>query len=305
MSASLSPTIRTILVATDFSDTASAASEWAMEIALSHGARVELIHALALPLTAPGLALGAEPFDDQLRQRAELRLEEAAESGRRRGLDVELRCATGSPRSVILERVEELHPDLVVLGTQGRTGLQHRLLGSTSRRVVQGSTAPVLAVHPTDRDRHRTIRTVLVPTDFSEDAQAVAGAARRLLLPPGSHAEPPRLVLFHAYSLPVEYTAYGLIPTSLDYLRDTGAEAEAQLEQAAQALREEGVTVETVAREGFAPEAIVREAEERQVDLIALGTHGRSGFAHWFLGSTAEQVMAAAPCPVMTLRRAG
>lgn len=305
MSVELSPTIRTILVATDFSDTAAAASEWAMEIALSHGARVELIHALALPLTAPSLALDAEPLDAQLRERAALRLEEAAALGRHRGIDVEVRSAMGSPRSVILERIEELHPDLVVLGTEGRTGLQQRLLGSTSRRVVQGSTAPVLVVHPSDRDQHRTIQTVLVPTDFSEDAHAVADAARRLLLPPDSHAEPPRLVLFHAYSLPVEYTAYGLIPTSLDYLRDTGAEAEAQLEQAAQVLRQEGLTVETVAREGFAPEVIVQEARERQVDLIALGTHGRSGFAHWFLGSTAEQVVATAPCPVMTLRRQG
>jgi nucleotide-binding universal stress UspA family protein len=304
MSAALSPTIRTILVATDFSDTASAAAEWAMEIARSHGARVELVHALALPAVAPSLALGSEPLDAQLRERAALRLEEAAAPGRHRGIDVEVRSAMGSPRAVILERIEELRPDLVVLGTEGRTGLQQRLLGSTSRRVVQGSAAPVLVVHPSDRDQHRRIQTVLVPTDFSEDAHAVAAAARRLLLPRDSHAEP-RLVLFHAYSLPVEYTAYGLIPTSLDYLRDTGAEAEEQLEQAAQALRQEGLTVETVAREGFAPEAIVQEAREREVDLIALGTHGRSGFAHWFLGSTAEQVMATAPCPVMTLRRPG
>ena len=57
-----------------------------------------------------------------------------------------------------------------------------------------------------------------------------------------------------------------------------------------------------MAREGYAPEVIVDEAERRGVDVIAVGTHGRTGLAHLLLGSTAERVVQHARCPVMTVR---
>jgi nucleotide-binding universal stress UspA family protein len=187
-----------------------------------------------------------------------------------------------------------------VLGTRGLTGLQHLFLGSTAQRVVQHAKCPVLTVHPGDVDQHRQIRTVLVPTDFSRDAELSTSVALDLLSKqPGETT----LVLLHVYHLPFEYTAYGTIPTSFDYFKDVEGAAEDRLRELAEPLASEGLSVKTVAREGYPPEVIIGEAEACGADLIALGTHGRSGLTHLLLGSTAERVVQHASCPVLTVRR--
>jgi nucleotide-binding universal stress UspA family protein len=139
-----------------------------------------------------------------------------------------------------------------------------------------------------------------VPTDFSQDAELAVTAAHHLL---ASMEQDARLILLHAYNLPIEYTAYGAIPTSISYLEDAGLEAERRLFEMAEALKREGLTVETVAREGDPAHVIADEAQRRGADLIAMGTRGHSGLRHLFLGSTAERVVEQAPCPVMTIRR--
>lgn len=108
--------------------------------------------------------------------------------------------------------------------------------------------------------------------------------------------------MLHVYHLPYEYTAYGTIPTSLDYFKDVEGAAEERLTSLAQELEQRGFKVETVAREGFPPEVILGEADAVGADLIAMGTHGRTGLAHLVLGSTAERVVQRADCPVLTLR---
>ncbi len=292
--------LRTVAVATDFSPTAEVAVDWAIDIARHHGARLILLHGMSLPAPLPDYVPANSDFSQQIHRIAQSKLEASAERARQAGLTVELDVPMGVPSQVVLRAAEEAHADLIVLGTRGLTGLTHLLLGSTAERVVQRAPCPVLTVHPSDKDRHRPIRTILVPTDFSPGAEEAARVAHRLL----AHLEQSaRLVLLHAYHLPIEYTAYGPIPTSVDYLSDVGADAQDRLDLAARQLRRDGLTVDTAAREGYAPEVIVEEARERGADLVAMGTHGRAGIAHLLLGSTAERVVQHAPCPVMTVRQ--
>jgi nucleotide-binding universal stress UspA family protein len=289
-----------VLVATDFSETAEAALDWAVAIARHHGARVHLVHGLTLPSPLPDYVPSGADFGQELHRIAQAKLEETAARVRQTGLAVDLDVLVGVPSQVIVRAAEEAGADLVVLGTRGLTGITHLLLGSTAERVVQRCPCPVLTVHPGDRGRHRTIRTVVVPTDFSGGAGEAARRALRLLAPLDGGAH---LVLVHAYHLPIEYTAYGPIPTSVNYLSDVGADAQERMDRMAKELAREGLTVETATREGYAPDVIVEEARERDADLIAMGTHGRTGLAHLLLGSTAERVVQHAPCPVMTVRR--
>lgn len=301
MTAEIAPGLRRVLVATDFSATAEAAVAWAVEVAKPHGAAVRLVHALTLPTPVPGyvVADGGE-FGQELRQAAQLRLDGAAEKLAESGVAVDTDLRMGIPSQTILTAAEEYVPDLLVIGTRGLTGLAHLLLGSTAERVVQRATCPVLAIHPDDVDEHRPIETVIVPTDFSHDAERAAETVAHLFpVPQGALT----LVLLHAYHLPVEYTAYGPIPTSVHYLEDVAGEAEQRLRDLAKGFEREGLEVEAVCREGFAPDVIVEEAAARNADLIAMGTHGRSGLSHLLLGSTAERVVQKAPCPVMTMRR--
>lgn len=292
--------IRTVLVATDFSATAQAGIDWALELARTHQAQIVLVHGVMLPNRATDFVPSPPDLTEKLQEAASGRLNEAAERARGRGAEVITDLRVGLPSQAILEAAEERAVDLVVLGTRGLTGLQHLFLGSTAQRVVQHANCPVLTVHPGDIDQHRQIRTVLVPTDFSRDAELSTSVALDLLAKqPGETT----LVLLHVYHLPYEYTAYGSIPTSLDYFKDVEGAAEERLRELAEPLASEGLSVKTVAREGYPPEVIVGEAEASGADLIALGTHGRSGLTHLLLGSTAERVVQHASCPVLTVRR--
>ena len=286
-----------ILAATDFSETAEAALEWASELARLQGARLELIHAVTVTPAVPGFVPPGPLFDEELRAAALARLGEAAGRLREAGAEVSTHLAMGIPSAAIVDRAEELKAEMIVMGTRGLTGLRHLLLGSTTERVMHRAPCPVLSVHPGDRGKHRPIRSILVPTDFSRDAEVAIEAAHRLLAPLEKDA---RLILLHAFNLPIEYTAYGPIPTSVNYLKDAGLEAERRLEEMRERLEREGLALETVAREGDPAAVITDEAARREVDLIAMGTHGGSALRHLLLGSTAERVLQHAPCPVMT-----
>ena len=295
-----------ILVATDFSDTSAVAADWAAELARQQEARIELVHAVTVPTSMPGFVPVGPQLSEQVQKAALDRLRETAAALTGRGITVDVWLGVGTPSQVILERADAVAPELIALGTRGLSGLKHILLGSTAQRVVQGARCPVLSVHPQDLGRHRVIRSILVPTDFSDDAERAIHAALRILAPlETSEASEgtARLTLIHAFNLPIEYTAYGPIPTSIHFLRDTGLEAERRLQEAVDGLAREGLTVDWVAREGDPVAVIAQEAEARGVDLIAMGTHGRSGLAHLFLGSTAERVVQHSPCPVLTVRR--
>jgi nucleotide-binding universal stress UspA family protein len=214
-------------------------------------------------------------------------------------LEVSAEVRLGLSSEALLEAIQEHDPDLVVLGTRGHTGLKHLLLGSTAERVVQHSPCPVLTIHPGDVDLHRRMRTILIPTDFSAESVLAHAPALRLIQP----REGARIILLNVYHLPYEYTVYGTIPTALNFREDVQAKSEERLEELAAPLRAEGVDIETVTTEGYPPEVIVEEAAMRNVDLIAMGTHGRSGIAHLLLGSTTRRVVQLAPCPVLTMRR--
>lgn len=290
--------LQRILAATDFSSTAKASVDWAVELALTHGATIDLVHSLMVPSRATDFVPSPPDFTEALQEAASGRLNEITTRVREMGVEVSSELKLGVPSQVILETAVQREADLIVVGTRGLSGFRHLLLGSTAERVVQHAHCPVLTIHPGDADKHRPLDTILVPTDFSRDAETAYFAALNLL----GKETTTKVVLLHVYHLPYEYTAYGTIPTSLDYFRDVEGAAEVRLVDLAEELRGQGYHVKTLAREGFPPEVILAEAEAAGADLIAMGTHGRTGLAHLVLGSTAERVVQRADCPVLTVR---
>lgn len=291
--------VRVILAATDFSECAENAVRWAASLARHHGARLVLHHALSPPQGAPTFP-GAVPYPPEIheeyRNAATMRLAQMADG--LEGISAVTDLQVGTSAHTILQAAEKHAADLVVTGTRGLSGIRHLLLGSTAERLVQHATLPVLAVHP-DMAPPEAVRTILVPTDFSDDAEQALSAALRLL----AGSPDPKIILFHAFHVPIEYTnlAGGFVLP--DITQTALADARTALERVAEPLRKQGHVVETLAREGYAPQAIETEAREHGVDLIAMGTHGRSFLPHVVLGSTAERVVQHAPCPVLTVRR--
>lgn len=287
----------TVLAVTDFSDNAASGLDWAVEIARGRKCRLDLVHALQLPGPLTDFLVSPPDASEQLEIAALRRLEQEASRLEAKGVEVVPDLRIGLPSQAILEAARERRPDLVVVGTRGHSAIHQLFLGTTARRIVQHASCPVLTVHP--KERARPVRTILAPTDFSDDASLAADAALRLFC----CQDPIRLVLLHAYHLPIEYTAYGSIPTGLNYLEDIAGSAAERLAVMAESLRRPGLSVETRCSEGYPSEAIVEEARTVGADLIVMGTHGRTGLAHLLLGSNAERVVEHAPCPVLTVPR--
>lgn len=292
--------INTILVATDFSPTAEVGLIWALGLGKLHGARLHLVHGLLLPNQMTDFVPSPPDAGSEIRQAALSRLDETASRVRESGIEVTSDLLLGVPSQNIIESAEQEKADLIIIGTRGLTGVEHLLLGSTAERVAQRSHCPVLAVHPGDAVDEPQARSILVPTDFSADAERATHAALALLREQPSETT---LTLLHVYHLPFEYTAYGTVPTSWDYYKDVEGAADERINEIAEPLREEGLTVMTRTDEGYPPDIIVRVAKEIDCDMIAMGTHGRTGLAHLLLGSTAERVIQHAECPVLTVRR--
>lgn len=142
------------------------------------------------------------------------------------------------------------------------------------------------------------IHRILVPIDFSPHAESVLEWAGHLAEEHGS-----RVVLLHAYHLPVELQQLEGTYLPPEFWPGVRAEAEQQLARSAERLRARGLEVEAVVREGYPASVIEEEAERQSADLIVIGTRGLSGLKHLLLGSIAERVVQRAPCPVLAVKQ--
>ena len=141
--------------------------------------------------------------------------------------------------------------------------------------------------------RHRDVpppwplERVLVATDFSRCSLRAVERGEELARRLGAE-----LVLLHVAGVPV---AGSRTATSAH------AGAERELEATVEELVHHGVKARSLLREGAPDEEIIAAAAAERVSLIVVGTHGRTGLAHVLLGSVAERVVRAAPCPVLTV----
>ncbi|MDJ0866670.1 MAG: universal stress protein [Myxococcota bacterium] len=141
------------------------------------------------------------------------------------------------------------------------------------------------------------VRTILVPLDFSAHADAILEWAAHLA---EEHAS--RLVLLHAYHLPVDFQQLEGAYLPPDFWANVKTDAEENLERYARPLRQRGLEVEIAVREGYPATVIEDEAETLHADLVVIGTRGHGGLKHLLLGSIAERVVQKAPCPVLTVK---
>ena len=144
------------------------------------------------------------------------------------------------------------------------------------------------------------IRTIVHPTDFS---RASKPAFRRAVeMAKDNRAE---LLVVHvlAPAAPI-MTGDGYVSPKVyeDMEAAARAGAQKQLGGLAEQAKRSGARARAILLEGVAHERIAQAARSRKADLVVIGTHGRTGFARFFLGSVASRVLATAPCPVMTVR---
>jgi len=137
---------RKILVATDFSEGSDVAIDRAIEMAGQSGAAVEIMHVVEVAEEFPfGTAYFTADYG-ALYARVHLELSRRADRFRAAGLACETKIVDGSASTEIAARGKAIGADLIVVGTHGRTGLAHAMVGSVAERVVRRASCPVLTV---------------------------------------------------------------------------------------------------------------------------------------------------------------
>lgn len=144
-----------------------------------------------------------------------------------------------------------------------------------------------------------TLKTILVPTDFSEPSTAALDYAKQL-----AEAFNASIHLLHVVQDPLRQPwaveNYGISP--LDVLADITAQAKKDLEEALPEPEQKKYKAQLVTPVGSPFGEIVDYANKNNVDVIVMGTHGRGTLAHAILGSVTERVVRFAPCPVLAVR---
>jgi nucleotide-binding universal stress UspA family protein len=141
-----------------------------------------------------------------------------------------------------------------------------------------------------------TDKHILVPVDFSKGSDRAVAQAEALAVALGADLE-----FFHAYQLPVLALPDSSVTVSPTYVADLTDRAQRELNKYRDAAQTRGVNATVKLLEGNPAEAIVERSQALHAAMIVLGTHGRSGFKRFLLGSTTERVVRTASVPVLTV----
>jgi len=201
----------------------------------------------------------------------------------------------------ITEAAKALPADLIVMGTHGRSGLGHFLMGSVAEKVMRDAPCPVLVVGAADA--HQAARPlfgrIVCATDLTAGSTATVETALSL-----ARENLARLILLH-----VVEGARGDRTLDVDHVvPEAAAFRRAAVDRAQRRLHELGAGAHSFAdvtacvETGTAWEEVVRVAEREDADLIVVGAHRGGALGRLFLGSTADQIVRHAPCPVLVAR---
>jgi len=188
----------------------------------------------------------------------------------------------GPPAGAIVTQAQSASVDAVVMGTQGKGGLERFFLGSTAEGVLRSARVPTFVVHPDDAVAAQPFAHMLVALDDSEPAAAAAAFAFAL-----ARADGARVTLARAIGAPAQRAA-----------------ADAALRNAAEAASSNGVETATVVLEGEPVAELLRAAAALGADAIVAGTHARHGLGRWFLGSVAAGIVRNGRLPAIVVQGA-
>jgi nucleotide-binding universal stress UspA family protein len=209
---------------------------------------------------------------------------------RAEGLDAHLIIREGKPTEEILRYAKMREPDLIVMETEGRSGLPRLAKKSVAEEVLRHAEVPVLLVRP--GGARKSWSRILVALDGSSRAEEVLDDVIPLAEQLNISVELARVAL-----PTITGTGVGDIP-GVVYHDDP----KPYLLQVQARLLEEGLDTAIAPLEGSAAPAILERATKTDASLIALTTHGRTGVERILMGSIAEEIVRHAPCPVLVRR---
>jgi nucleotide-binding universal stress UspA family protein len=281
-----------ILFPTDGGEGATAVFDHVLDLAARHDATVHVLN--VVDTTHDTVTRVGGTLIDALEREGEAVVAAAAERAAERGVSTVTDVVPGAIAAAVTDYAAGNDVDLVAMPTHGRTGLDRLLLGSVTERVLRTAPVPVLALRPDEDAIRYPFRNVLVPTDGSDCAAAALDHGIGIAAETGA--------TLHALSV-VDVASLGADVHSQVQVETLEADARAVVESATETAEAAGV--ESVAGSVEAGSSVHRAigsyAEDHDVDLVAMGTHGRSGLDRVLLGSVTEKTLRTAPAPVLVV----
>lgn len=278
--------MRQVFAPVDGSAVSSDALDFAIERAKLHGADVTVGFAVnrasvATSAVSPYAYMDPTPLLDALEAEAVAVLDAAEARVKAAGLTARRATIDGAAIAAILAYERQEKPDVIIMGTHGRRGLEGLVIGSTAHGVVRRSGVPVMVVPPNSAGvPPGPLGCLLVAVDGSPAATRGLDFACEL-----ARSEGARLTLCGvAEDAEAEHAARKLLDESVARVASAGLDATPEF------LR------------GPAAECIVSSAQSCGAGAIVMGTHGRAGIPRFVLGSVAEAVLRLSPVPVCTVR---
>lgn len=274
--------MKTILVPTDFSNRAEEALNFAIQFAEKVNGKIVLMHVLDFPSGSFNTMGEIDSLDPEIIFHGEFikgvhnKLEEIKSS---LDTEVDTKIKYGNPYASISKEIAEEEVDYIIMGSNGASGLKEVFIGSVAEKVIRNAECPVIVVKgPSDLNK---MKSFVFASDLSEEQDFIAYQAK----------EVQKLLDLNMHLLTVK-TPHNM-RREFDTLKKMKAFAERNFL--------ERYTTTTIDAD-YSDEGIVDYAEGIGAGMILMGTHGRTGLAHIFGGSRAEDVANESNIPVMTFK---
>jgi len=268
-----------LMVCTDGSDGGQNAVAAALELARACGSQVIAVQALQV---APEFQAVAPDLRATLEQEVQQNMAEIRAAADKLGVPLKVVTPQGQlPPAAIVAAAEKIRPDLIIMGRRGKHRLADIFVGSVTARVIGRSPVNVLVV---PRGGMVGFQRILVASDGSPYSQA----AWELALAMAKEAKS-RLI------------GVAVAPEEGDII-----EAQAIIRRMLTAASQVRVPFMGVNPQGVAPDTgIVQQAIKHEVDLIVVGSYGRTGLKKLLMGSVTERVIGESPCPILVVKQPG
>lgn len=268
-----------ILVPCDFSITAVNAFRFALDVAAKSNGKIFLLNVIELPVLQDAVVMPVLTFEQDfmknLRDSAIAEFEKLSKQYNHHGVDIEYHVEYGLPGKMITTFTEDHAVDLIIMGSNGATGLREFFIGSNAERVVRHSPVPVLVLKDYTQD---SIRDIVFPNTLETTNQEDLVMKVKLL------------------------QDFFTAKVHILYVNTTGSKNHDALEKLtlfAQRFMFKNYTT-NVFNHPVEEAGIIQFAKNINADLIAMGTHGRTGVSHLLNGSVAEDVVNHTDFPIWT-----
>jgi nucleotide-binding universal stress UspA family protein len=302
--------IRRILCPVDLSEHSRHALDHAVAVARWYGSSVTALHVFAtVPVAAyapgsggPGVVMTAPEREQVLAA-----LKDFVAPAGQHDVPFDVLTRDGDPVREILAQSTDMAADLIVIGTHGRSGFERLVLGSVTEKVLRRAACPVLSVPPRAPDVSPAAgikyARILCAVDFSDSSMEALQYATSIAQEADARLTVLHVMEYGLHEWPELYETFmsNAHLNVAEYRQRCQASSRERLGLAVPDAVRTYCTVDTILGEGKPYREIVQVAAERRSDLIVMGVRGRSSAVLAVFGSTTQQVVRLATCPVLTI----